>query len=89
MLALLLPFGLAFGGLAAIGAIAGVVAAVLWRQASPRRAKAAKESGAGLPPAIEGRSIAFRYEIEASTRGRLGLRERAAETPIGFDVVTR
>ena len=40
-------------------------------------------------PAIEGRSIAFRYEIEASTRGRLGLRERAAETPIGFDVVTR
>jgi len=44
---------------------------------------------AGLPPAIEGRSIAFRYEIEASTRGRLGLRERAAETPIGFDVVTR
>ena len=52
MLALLLPFGLAFGGLAAIGAIAGVVAAVLWRQASPRRAKAAKESGAGLPPAI-------------------------------------
>jgi len=44
---------------------------------------------AALPPAIEGRSIAFRYEIEASTRGRLGLRERAAETPIGFDVVTR
>jgi hypothetical protein len=43
-----------------------------------------------LPPAVEGRSIAFRYEIEARTRRRrLGLRERAAETPIGFDVVAR
>jgi hypothetical protein len=43
-----------------------------------------------LPPAVEGRSIAFRYEVEARTRRRrLGLRERAAETPIGFDVVAR
>jgi len=32
MLALMLPFALAFGGLAAIGAIAGVVAASLWRR---------------------------------------------------------
>ena len=39
MLALMLPFGLAFGGLAAIGAIAGIVAAVLWRrQAAPKKA---------------------------------------------------
>ena len=44
---------------------------------------------AGLPPAVEGRSIAFRYEVEASSRGLFGLRERAAETPIGFDVVAR
>jgi hypothetical protein len=47
------------------------------------------ELPATLPPAVEGRSIAFRYEVEASSRGRLGLRERAAETPIGFDVVGR
>lgn len=53
MLALLLPFGLAFGGLAALGAIAGIVAAVLWRrQATPRQPKAAKETGTSLPPAI-------------------------------------
>jgi hypothetical protein len=42
-----------------------------------------------LPPAVEGRSIAFRYEVEASSRGLLGLRQRAAETPIGYDVVAR
>ena len=54
MLALMLPFGLAFGGLAAIGAIAGVVAAVAL--APPGCAAAStgrrKDSKAALPAAI-------------------------------------
>jgi EAL domain-containing protein (putative c-di-GMP-specific phosphodiesterase class I) len=52
MLALMLPFALAFGGLAAIGAIAGVVAASLWRRqnggAKSREARPATPAVASL-----------------------------------------
>ena len=53
MLALMLPFGLAFGGLAVIGAVAGIFAALLWRrQSGPRESATAKESKTSLPPAV-------------------------------------
>jgi len=53
MLALMLPFGLAFGGLAAIGAVSGIVAAVLWRrQAAPRQDRGAEENAAPTAAAI-------------------------------------
>ena len=53
MLALMLPFGLAFGGLAAIAALAGIAAAVLWRrQTAPRKAPVSLDSKSALPPAI-------------------------------------
>ncbi len=42
-----------------------------------------------LPPAVEARSIAWRYEVEARVRTRLGLSDTAVATPIGFEVVAR
>jgi EAL domain-containing protein (putative c-di-GMP-specific phosphodiesterase class I) len=53
MLALMLPFALAFGGLAAIGAIAGVVAASLWR-----RQNGARKDRPGKPAAPAVASLA-------------------------------
>ena len=38
----------------------------------------------GLPPAIEARSIAWRYEVEVRRSVRLGPDERAVLTPLGF-----
>jgi hypothetical protein len=41
---------------------------------------------AELPVAMEGRSIAWRYEVEASLRTRLGMHDRAMTTPMGFEI---
>jgi hypothetical protein len=41
---------------------------------------------AELPPAVEARSIAWRYEVEASLRTRLGMHDRALTTPMGFEI---
>jgi len=49
MLALMLPFLLAFGGLTAIGAIAGVVAASLWRRQAASRTAAEKVASPAIP----------------------------------------
>lgn len=38
----------------------------------------------GLPPAFEGRMMAWRYEVELRRRRRLGLVHRAVLTPTGF-----
>ena len=39
-----------------------------------------------LPPAVEARSIAWRYEVEARRRVRLAPDEVAVATPIGFEL---
>jgi hypothetical protein len=39
-----------------------------------------------LPPAVEARSIAWRYEVEARLRVRHGLDDVAVATPIGFEL---
>lgn len=41
---------------------------------------------AGLPPAIEGHIVAWRYEIDARRPRRIGRSERAVVTPLRFDV---
>jgi hypothetical protein len=38
----------------------------------------------GLPPAFEGRMMAWRYEVELRRRRRFGLTHRAVLTPTGF-----
>jgi hypothetical protein len=38
----------------------------------------------GLPPAFEGRMMAWRYEVELRRRRRFGLTQRAVLTPTGF-----
>ena len=40
-----------------------------------------------LPPAVEARSIAWRYEVEARVGTRLGLSDTAVTTPMGFEIV--
>ncbi len=40
----------------------------------------------GLPTAVEGHIVCWRYEIEARRHARLGLAERAVVTPLRFDV---
>jgi hypothetical protein len=40
----------------------------------------------GLPAAVEGHIICWRYEIEARTRPRVGRAERAVATPLRFDI---
>lgn len=40
----------------------------------------------GLPPAVEGRAIAWRYQVEARRRARLAVTERATLTPVRFEV---
>lgn len=40
----------------------------------------------GLPPAVEGYIMAWRYEIEARCKPRVGLTDRAVFTPIRFDI---
>ncbi len=40
-----------------------------------------------LPPAVEGSSIAWRYEVEVSRPTRFSMQERAVATPIGFELV--
>jgi hypothetical protein len=40
----------------------------------------------GLPPAVEGHIVCWRYEIEARRRGRTGRSERAVVTPLRFDI---
>jgi len=44
------------------------------------------EFPAGLPPAVEGYILCWRYEIEARHRMRVGLSERAVVSPLRFDV---
>jgi hypothetical protein len=39
-----------------------------------------------LPPAVEARSIAWRYEVEARLHVRHGLDDRAVATPMGFEI---
>ncbi len=39
-----------------------------------------------LPPATEGRSMAWRYEVEVSRPTRLAMHERAVITPIGYEL---
>ena len=39
-----------------------------------------------LPPAVEARSIAWRYEIEVRLKVRHGLDDVAVATPIGFEI---
>jgi hypothetical protein len=41
---------------------------------------------AGLPAAVEGHIICWRYEIEVRRRGRLRSLERAVATPLRFDI---
>jgi hypothetical protein len=41
---------------------------------------------AGLPTAVEGHIISWRYEIEVRRRGRFGRLERAVATPLRFDI---
>ena len=41
---------------------------------------------AGLPAAVEGYIISWRYEIEVRRRGRFGRLERAVATPLRFDI---
>jgi hypothetical protein len=41
---------------------------------------------AGLPPAVEGHIVCWRYEVEARRRGRVGRAERAVVTPLRFDI---
>jgi hypothetical protein len=41
---------------------------------------------AGLPAAVEGHIICWRYEIEVRRRGRFGRLERAVVTPLRFDL---
>jgi hypothetical protein len=43
----------------------------------------------GLPPALEARSIAWRYEIEARRCRRLRMSERALLTPLRYTAVDR
>jgi hypothetical protein len=40
----------------------------------------------GLPTAIEGHVVCWRYEIEARRRARVGPAERAVVTPLRFDI---
>jgi hypothetical protein len=40
----------------------------------------------GLPPAVEGRTLAWRYEIDARRAPRRGVADRAALTPLRFDL---
>ena len=40
----------------------------------------------GLPPAVEARSIAWRYEVEARCATRLGMHDTAVTTPMGFEI---
>ena len=40
----------------------------------------------GLPPAVEGYAVAWRYEIEARRPTRLGPGERAAITPLRYEI---
>jgi len=41
---------------------------------------------AGLPAAVEGHTVCWRYEVEARRRGRAGRSERAVVTPLRFDI---
>jgi hypothetical protein len=41
---------------------------------------------AGLPAAVEGHIISWRYEIEVRRRGRFRRLERAVATPLRFDI---
>ena len=41
---------------------------------------------AGLPAAVEGHIVCWRYEVEARRRGRAGRSERAVVTPLRFDI---
>jgi len=41
---------------------------------------------AGLPTAVEGHIISWRYEVEVRRRGRFGRLERAVATPLRFDI---
>lgn len=41
---------------------------------------------AGLPAAVEGHIVCWRYEVEARRRGRVGRSERAVVTPLRFDI---
>lgn len=40
----------------------------------------------GLPAAVEGHIVCWRYEVEARRRGRAGRAERAVVTPLRFDI---
>jgi hypothetical protein len=40
----------------------------------------------GLPPAVEGYVVCWRYEVEARRRARVGPAERAVVTPLRFDI---
>jgi hypothetical protein len=43
----------------------------------------------GLPPAVEGHIMGWRYEIEARHKSRVGLAERAVVTPLRFDIAAQ
>jgi hypothetical protein len=40
---------------------------------------------AGLPPAVEADTLAWRYELSASRRARIGIDEYAILTPVLFE----
>jgi hypothetical protein len=65
----------------------------IWSESAPLEWRAGETwSGfrvavpAELPPAVEARSIAWRYEVEARVGTRLGMHDTAVSTPMGFEI---
>jgi hypothetical protein len=66
----------------------------IWSQSAPTEWPAGQHWAAfrfmlpgRLPPAVEARSIAWRYEVEARLRIRLAPDDVAVATPVGFEIV--